>query len=506
MKIALSLLLFLCAGSLSPAADISSRKLPRSSPEKQGISSSAVLAFIEAADEKIDTMNSFMLVRHGHVVSAGWWSPYDAKSPHMLFSLSKSFTSTAVGLAMADGKLTLDDEVMKFFPEDTPAEPSANLKAMRVRDLLCMSAGHQAEVSLADTKETWTKAFLGHPVTHKPGTHFLYNTPATYMLSAIVQKVTGITVLDYLRPRLFDPLGIENPTWGTSPQGISLGGYGLSVSTEDLARFGQLYLQKGVWLGKRLIPSTWIETATARQTSSGSNPKSDWEQGYGYQFWRCRHGLYRGDGAFGQFCIVLPEQDAVVAITSGGRDMQAVMNLVWEKLLPALKAAPLPADGPAVEKLNKKLAGLAVRPVLGPATSPLAATVSGKRYVFASNYRQIEAAALEFREDGATLVVWTPRGESRIVCGPGVWRKGRTAFVSGAGGSMVSSSEQPIAASGAWTRDDTFTLKLCLSETPFYTTMIFRFNGDQLLLDSEHNVAFGPTILPQLVGAARQAK
>lgn len=124
-------------------------------------------------------------------------------------------------------------------------------------------------------------------------------------------------------------------------------------------------------MGKRLIPSTWIETATTRQMSSGSNPKSDWEQGYGCQFWRCRHGLYRGDGAFGQYCIVTPEQDAMVAITSGGRDMQAVMNLVWDKLLPALKAAPLPADGPAVEKLNEKLAGLAVRPVLGAGNSAI---------------------------------------------------------------------------------------------------------------------------------------
>jgi CubicO group peptidase (beta-lactamase class C family) len=477
--------------------------LPRSSPEKQGVSSSAILAFVEAADEKIDTMNSFMLVRHGHVVAEGWWAPYDAKSPHMLFSLSKSFTSTAVGLAIAEEKLALDDEILKFFPDDAPAEPSANLKAMRVRDLLCMSAGHQAEVSLADTQETWTKAFLAHPVPSKPGTHFMYNTPATYMLSAIVQKVTGLTVLDYLRPRLFDPLGIENPTWGTSPQGISLGGYGLSVRTEDIARFGQLYLQKGVWMGKRLIPSTWIETATARQTSSGSDPKSDWEQGYGYQFWRCRHGLYRGDGAFGQFCIVMPEQDAVLAITSGGRNMQAVMNLLWEKLLPALKAAPLPADAPAVEKLGKKLGSLAVRPVSGRATSSIAATVSGKRYVFANNYRQIEAASLEFREDGATLVVSTPRGESRIMCAPGAWKKGHTAFVNGTGGSMVPSVEQPIAASGAWTQDDTFTLKLCLFETPFYTTMMFRFSGDQLVLNSEHNVAPNPTTLPQLVGDAR---
>ena len=317
--------------------------LPRSSPEAQGVSSSAVLAFVEAADQNIDSMNSFMLVRHGHVVAEGWWAPYEAESPHSLYSLSKSFTSTAVGLAIAEGKLSLDDEVLKFFPDDAPAEPSNNLKAMRVSDLLRMSTGQQTEPRRTPD-QPWTKTFLAQPVPFKPGTHFLYNTSATYMLSAIVQKATGQTVLDYLKPRLFEPLGIEHPTWETSPQGISAGGYGLSIRTEDIAKFGQLYLQKGKWHGKQLVPAAWVEAATARQTSNGSNPKSDWDQGYGYQFWRCRHGAYRGDGAFGQFCIVLPEQDAVIAITSGVKDMQAVLNLVWDKLLPALKPSTLDTD------------------------------------------------------------------------------------------------------------------------------------------------------------------
>jgi CubicO group peptidase (beta-lactamase class C family) len=177
--------------------------------------------------------------------------------------------------------------------------------------------------------ERLTRAFLALPVAHKPGTHFLYNTPATYMLSAILQKATGTDLMDYLRPRLFEPLGIRNPSWEKSRDGITLGGYGLKVTTEDIARFGQLYLRKGQWRGKPLVPAAWVAVATARQTSNGSSPTSDWEQGYGYQFWRCRHGAYRGDGAFGQFCIVMPEQDTVVAITSGTRDLQGVLDLVW---------------------------------------------------------------------------------------------------------------------------------------------------------------------------------
>ena len=248
-------------------------------------------SFVERADRELPDMNSFMLVRHGHVVAEGWWTPYDAATRHELYSLSKSFTSTAAGLAIAEGKLGLDDPVLKFFSEDAPTEPSENLRAMQVRHLLSMSTGHETEPQVFAADQPWTKTFLAHTVPHQPGTHFLYNTAATYMVSAIVQKQTGETVLDYLRPRLFDPLGIENPTWGTSPQGITLGGYGLSVRTEDIARLGQLYLQKGMWNGKQLLPASWVEAATSQQISNGSNPASDWNQGYGFQFWRCQHAL-----------------------------------------------------------------------------------------------------------------------------------------------------------------------------------------------------------------------
>src|SRR6188508_1325963 len=233
---------------------------PRATPESQGVSSGVILELVEALD-KVDAMNSFMLVRHGKVIAEGWWAPYRAEDNHELYSLSKSFTSTAVGLAVAEGKLSIDDEVLKFFPEDAPEKPSANLKAMRVRDLLTMNTGNQDEIPTAADKIS-AKAFLTNAVPHKPGTHFKYNTPATFMLSAIVQKQTGQTVFDYLKPRLFEPLGITQPVWNTNWQGISLGGYGLSVRTEDIARFGQLYLQKGKWNGKQLVPKDWVELAT----------------------------------------------------------------------------------------------------------------------------------------------------------------------------------------------------------------------------------------------------
>ena len=353
----LTLLATLAVSSVHGRLNAQDKALPRSSPESQGISSTGILEFVDAATSQITSLHSFMLVRHGQVVTEAWWEPESANKPHVLWSLSKSFTSTAVGLAVAEGKLSIDDPVLKFFPDQAPAEPSANLKAMRVRDLLTMSTGHQDEVNLRNEKD-WTRAFLAQSVPHKPGTHFKYNTPATYMQSAIVQKVTGQTVLDYLKPRLFEPLGIESPKWDSSPEGISLGGYGLFLRTEDIAKFGQLYLQKGQWQGKQLVPAEWIEQATSKQVSNGSDPSRDWDQGYGFQFWRCRHDAYRGDGRDGQFCIVLPKLDAVIAITANTGDMQAELNVVWDKLLPAFSDKPLAENPAGVAKLKESIAKL----------------------------------------------------------------------------------------------------------------------------------------------------
>ena len=305
---------------LSAATEAASSALPRATPESQGISSTGIQAILDDADAKQYGVHSLMILRHGKVVAEGWWAPYAANEPHMLFSLSKSFTSTAIGLLQAEGKLNIHDKIVSFFPEDVPAEPSDNLKNMRLRDLLMMSTGQHKEdvdqIKIWDPTTTGMKQFLAAPVKQKPGTLFYYNSPATFMLSATAQKITGQTLRDYLVPRLFEPLGIPTPEWDSTPQGINIGASGLHLRTEEIAKFGQLLLQRGEWEGRRLIPAEWIDLATSRQVSNGSAPDGDWDQGYGFQFWRCRHGVYRGDGANGQFCIVLPDQDAVIAMTA----------------------------------------------------------------------------------------------------------------------------------------------------------------------------------------------
>ncbi|MCC7377195.1 MAG: serine hydrolase [Verrucomicrobiales bacterium] len=474
--------------------------LPRSTPEAQGVSSAALTDLVETLHRKIPGMHSIMVVRHGQVITEGWWAPYGPEHNHVLYSLSKSFTSTAVGLAVAEGRLSIDDEVTKFFPGDLPADASNNLKAMRVRDILTMSTGHQDEPPVSPS-EISPKSFLAQAVPHVPGTHFKYNTPATFMQSAIVQKLTGQTVLDYLRPRLFGPLGIEKPQWDTNFQGINLGGYGLRVRTEDIAKFGQLYLQKGQWDGKQLLPTGWVAMATSKQVSNGSNPKSDWNQGYGFQFWRCQNNAFRGDGAFGQYCVVMPEQEAVVAITSGTGDMQAVLNLLWEKLLPAFGPRKLRSDRAAVSHLLEVCKALEVPGPTGSATSDIASKVIGRRYAFSANDQKIESLSLQSTPAGSGLVaVLGMNGtEVKIPAGYQQWQTGRTPFPAGL---LAQFPDEPVAGRFAWVKSDALEIKACAYETPFHVTLRLKFDGDRVSLEREANVAFGPSKFPVLTGEA----
>lgn len=472
-------------------------KLPRSKPEEQGVLSSGILAFLEAVErqsqgKKNQELHSFMLVRHGYVIAEGWWAPYRLQYPHMLFSLSKSFTSTAIGLAVSEGLLSVEDFVVSFFPEEVPKEPGENLASMRVRHLLSMSTGNKEDTmqSLMEEKDgNWVRGFFSVPVEYLPGTHFLYNTGATYMLSAILQKVTGQTLMQYLQPRLFEPLGIEDATWETCPRGIHVGGFGLSIKTEDIAKFGQLYLQKGYWKGSQIVPKEWVEEATRSQISNGTKANSDWAQGYGYQFWRCRNNAYRGDGAFGQYCVVMPEQDAVIAITSGLDDMQVVLNLVWEYLLPAMESTPLPETSVDQRALEKKLSSLALALPEGLEVDPITAKVSGIRYELEQNGFNFTETSLSFNEDRCVITIQDNTTVYEIDCGIGKWLESEV---------PLAGNLSRVAACGAWSGNAAFTVDIRFIETPYCNTVTYTFEGDRLLLEINTNVSFDPKE-PQLI-------
>ena len=470
---------------------------PSSTPEAEGIPTDAILGFVDGVERQGLDLHGMVLLRHGAVVAEHYWEPYASTYRHMLFSLSKSFTSTAVGLAVGEGRLSIDDHVLDFFPDEAPPNPDARLRAMRVRHLLTMTSGHDPEPprSLREGDENWARGFLGTPLAHDPGTHFVYNSLATYMLSAIVQKLTGQRILDYLGPRIFEPLGIEGPTWQQSPQGIDTGGWGLSVRTPDIARFGQLYLQRGIWQGKRLIAEEWVAQATSRQVPNGPSENPDWEQGYGFQFWRCRHDAYRGDGMYGQFCVVMPDHDAVLAITSGVNNMQAVLDQVWASLLPAMRQGTLPADSAADARLADRLT-----PRVGStAASPLAAEISGRGYALEENPIGVTGLGFTFSPDGGSITIRAASGDQ-----PARFAYGRWVVEDGVLASPRGDGMQPAKVGGRaeWQDGRTLAVQICWPETPYRLTLTCRFEGDQVLVDEAMNVPFAPEAPKGLVGRA----
>ncbi len=474
--------------------------LPRSTPEAQGLSARPIRAFVDAVEKQQLGLHSLMIVRHGHVIAEGWWDPYRPDLPHTMYSLSKSFTATAIGFAAAEGNLTVEDKVVSFFPEDRPPTVSPHLAAMRVKDLLTMSTGHEKDTlaPLLEEKECcWARKFLSLPVAHAPGTRFVYNTGATYMLSAMLRKVTGKSLLEYLTPRLFAPLGIEGADWETDPDGIATGGFGLRIKTEDIARFGQLYLQGGKWNGTQLLPARWIGEATAAQVSNASatrpDPQSDWQQGYGYQFWRCRHNAYRGDGAMGQYCLVMPDQDAVVAITAETHDMQAIMDRVWEELLPHMGRVALPPDPPANRALRQKLATLTALPAKTAAASPLAAALSGKEFAIAENNLGVRAVSFTFGRNTCTFTLRDEAGSHGLVCGLDGWVKGET-LMPGDPPKLVQlknpadGRKTKVAGFGTWTDPDTFLMTWDFYETPHSDAVTCHFTRDTVRLEFKNSI------------------
>jgi len=465
--------------------------LPRSTPEEEGVSSEAVLKFVEAADKNVNEIHSFMFLRHGKVIAEGWWHPYRPDLKHTMYSLSKSITSTAVGFATSEKQLAVNDRVTSFFPYEVPETLSAKLFRMTVKDLITMSAGQEYDPTykVMGNRGSWVNTFLRTPVLNEPGTKFLYNSLATYMLSAIVQKVTGQKVIDYLTSRLFEPLQITGADWEESTQGVSTGGWGLRLKTEDIAKVGQLYLQKGFWNGKQLLPREWIEEATSFKIDQAPGARqevkdsSDWMQGYCYQFWRCRYNAYRGDGAFGQFMIIMPDQDAVIVMTSETEDMQKELNLVWKYLLPAMSNEKFSPNNKALSELNQKLSDLALPIYQKSESSTLEKEISGKRYDFKPNGSHIQSIRLNFSDTLVSFFLKKDNTDYQLGFSHGDWHFSETELP----GPNLLPNNNPdmlrpykVAGSYTWLDNNSIELTLRYIESPHTETITCIFLDDKV--------------------------
>jgi CubicO group peptidase (beta-lactamase class C family) len=480
--------------------------LPRSIPEAEGVSSGDIIRFLEAVENSSHELHSFMFLRHGKVIAEGWWDPYRPDLKHTLYSTSKSFTSTAVGFAVSENLLSVNDRVISFFPEDLQDTISPFLSELTVKDLLMMSAGQDPDPTrlVVSRDSNWVKGFLSTPIVNEPGTKFLYNSLATYMLSAIVQQVTGERIVDYLTPRLFEPLGITGIDWETDSRGINTGGWGLRLKTEDMTKFGQLYLQKGNWNGQQILPEEWVEEATtmkieqAPDVSEAIKDSSDWLQGYCYQFWCCRHQAFRADGAYGQFIIVIPDQDAVVAITAETPDMQGELNLVWEYLLPSMHEGELPANDRNAAALKQRLSLLALSPPEKSDDPSFVSTISGKSFSIEPNENNVKSISFRFSDQICHLTIQSDTAVYELPFGSGVWQTGVTTrrgpnLLLGAKANLTGLPPFKVAGSYRWNDENTLRLVLRYIESPHTETMTCHFDQNKISVDIQYS--FLPMIL-----------
>lgn len=433
-KVYLALLVIACiVYSTAIVLAQETNKLPRSTPEQEGVSSAGIVEFLNACDTSGLENHSFMFLRHGKIIAEGWWKPYGPEYKHIMFSASKTFTATAVGLAVSENKLKVTDKIINFFPYSLPDSISDYMKEMTVKDLLIMSAGQDPEPSAWGAGGDWITHFISTEPKYKPGTVFKYNNMATFMLSAIVQQVTGETVFDYLLPRIFRPLGIRGIDWDLNPQGITMGMIGLRLRTEDLAKFGQLLLNGGVWNGKQLIPKEWVKEATSFHIKNSDEPEekrslSDWGQGYAYQMWRGKNNTVRLDGMAGQFVVLIPDKDAIVVFTANNSNTQKQLDLIHNFLIPAIKSDKPLAPAPAFqEEMTKRAAALNISPRFEKSSeSGFEKSISGKEFILSENDNKIASVYLSFQDGICTFAIKRDNTVSSIKAGAKEWQVSNT--------------------------------------------------------------------------------
>ncbi len=446
--------------------------LIRTSPAEVGLNAAALNEYLHALGGH--GCHSVMVMRHGRVALEGWWKPYSKDVCHIAYSLSKSFVTVAVGFAVQEGLLSVSDRLVDFFPELLPDPPCENMRRVTVRDLLTMNMGHRGRTDHDFYRDPdWLENMLRLYLENVPGTNFFYDNRCTYLCSRIITKLTGLSVYDYLTPRLFEPLGMSG-LWWEQTDGVNPGGWGLNLTTEHIARFGQFLLDRGSWDGKQLLNAEWIDTASSRLVENAGisvNDWDDWQQGYGYFIWQCvPDRVYRGDGAFGQFVIVAPEQDMVIAITAGTNRACDLLTDTWKMLDDAVDR---PSDA-ALPELLAHAAALEIPPAAGEYTAP--GYFPGGKYIFPKNEAGFVSLTLT-PGDRDTLEIVTETGVFTAEAGHGEWTERVTGYEADRFSAMSSFLYSRAACCGAWD-GEVYIIKLAFTETPYTDTMSLVFGPD----------------------------
>lgn len=479
----------------------------RVTPESVGIHSEDIEWLVDQLEGDFTEPHGLMIMKHGKICAEGWRAPYAPGIRHGEQSHSKTYAATAVGIAYTEGILKLDERLIDIFPEEAPENPSENLQKLTIHDVLCMGCGMD---EMPRPSVNWIRDFLHTPVTNVPGTTYMYNSVGSTILGAIVRKKTGLGLHEYLKPRLYDKIGIyaDNHRWMTMPDGMEVGGGGLFATTEDNLRLMKLYADGGIWNGERILAEDYVKRATTLQNESATEAKGNPQafdnfMGYGYQIWMCQpKDVYRADGAMGQFSIVVPDQDILIAITenaAGAHWAQTTLDTMWT-FLERIKKNPAEKENPqASGKLAKRMKHLALpNPVFQP-FSPWTEKLNGTAY-------QVEDGAFYLMDHGVEVIMGgSPLPPSireftmQFACDSMTlhMKDGTQTFdlTAGMDGSrrwnqLPGSVVGQVLANAYWEKENVLILELRKIETCGQEKLTFTFSDNQVSIDRENNMLF----------------
>ncbi|MDR3191567.1 MAG: beta-lactamase family protein [Treponema sp.] len=442
-------------------------KFETDTPENLGIPSEAVLGFIEHLERRKLCMHSIMILRHDRIAAEAHYPPFTGDSPHRMFSSTKTFVSMAVGLLIDEGKISLRSRMADFFPEYLPENIHPYTAEMTVRDLLLMATPYEHTTYTVKDPD-WARTFYTARPSHRSGTVFNYDTSGTVALNALVEKLSGQNLLDYLRPRLLDPLGFSPGVWCVErPEGGAWGGSGLVCSVHELARFGLFLLHRGNWQGRQLVSASYMAEATSPLIDnrvSTSTPETQF--GYGYQIWCTRHGGYGAYGMGSQLAVCLPEKDILLVTTAdtqsiqGGHDI--ILDAFWTGVYPRIEKGKLSENGEALAKLRDKLGRLEFPALDGEASSPRQKDLDGGNYLFDGNPMKITRVRFGFTGDQGCMKYSNATGDHEIRFGLGNYLEGSFPETHYFGGRIGVPSGRGFRykASGAWFNPSSLTIYL----------------------------------------------
>ena len=452
----------------------------KATPESCGISSKNIIDFVETicqAQGDLET-HSFLLIRHGKLVCEGYFSPYNKDTQHSLFSVSKSFTSLAIGFLIDEGKICVDDYIHTYFPELINEDINKENLKIKIHHLLSMTLGQQGGVvhEGQNRSDAMLYDFFHRNKDVECGTEFRYDSYGTYMLAALVKKLTGMNTVEYLMPKLFEPLGISQPYYLKDSIGINIGYTGMRMKLRDLAKVGYLYLNGGKWKGEQLISKEWIDTATKKHIDTHSTTGEDWQQGYCYQLWRGRHNTFRLCGANGQMCVIMPDYDAIFVVNSGydNSKIKNVLDAFYENIMLNMKHNPIEEDKENLKKLENILENLKITFKFSE-MSPMAEIINGRTYNI-SEKGAYKAVKFDFDNDEVKVTLVSDEKDFQFTAGftKPVWGKTIGTHFS----TLEHSDNSETVATAIWNTKKDLEITLRLLGTPSIVKVVADFDKE----------------------------